>query len=530
MKRRKLWTAVALMAAIAGVALGAQWSSGNSDVATAAPSPNAVTDASQIFGCRASVARVDIETLTIEPAVANTGTVPCKDDQTLLQKVAVPSSAEDLVTVGPAGAFTYETGSLGDAPGATAVTAVDAVSIPSIGLTIVGPIQAQASYECEGTTLVENGSSDLSVIDLDGKEIDLASSSSPTAPITIPGLATITFNQEIKTNTSLTERILDVQLLTGIDIVVGEATVTLPVGDPCSGNVTPTTTTATDTITTPATTTTVTTPGGTTTVVTTPGTSTTTTKTITTPGTGTGYAIAVGSTPTNLEACAPGSQLDPATGDCVIFLAGGGTIYVSKPFKGPSGGTVETIPEAESQYGVDPCLTEAGLQDWVLVATARGGRVKGTPYSDRILAMGAYERVAGLAGNDCIWGKGGNQTLFDGNGKDRTYVGTGHNRVGIGNGNNYINARYISGAVGTDWLTDGNGDNTIYGGKNATRIDDGLGHDKVYGGAKGDRIYIASGDAKVWCGNGKDTLFARGSTALFGQKHSCEKIHFLKSK
>ncbi len=222
-----------------------------------------------------------------------------------------------------------------------------------------------------------------------------------------------------------------------------------------------------------------------------------------------------------LEDCAPGSVLDSSSGDCVIY-DGSQTIFVSKPFKGPTGGTVVPLDYARAHYH-SSCLAGSGAA-YALIVTAVNGSAKGTPSSDRIIGLGAGEKIAGLAGDDCIDAQGTKAKVTDGNGRDRIYVTKGVNRVVAGNGPNVIH-----GGNGRNWITDGTGNDYIYGGKLSNRID-AYGNEKhIYGGPANDRIWTNSIRAYVSCGGGKaDRLFARRKIAAYGVKHGCEKIGLLK--
>ncbi len=470
----------------------------SSTTATTTTTPNAPPpgSASALFGCRAGVVPLYLGSATtplIDVGSANEATSPCYNASSTVGTVPLQLDELNLNlgTVGPASAYTYEDGAAGSAtqPGVAAVANIQAVNL-NLGsgvTTIVGPVQADAAIECQDNKPVIFGQSTLKVVYYNGQKTVLPPGSID-YKINVGAGIYIEFDQQIKTATSIEENTIVIHLADGLEVIVGQAYAQMANANSCA-NTEPTSTTTTSTTTSSS-----------------------------------------GSAEPNLNECPSGTVLDIPIGECVIYGPGGQIIVVSKPFHGPTGGVVLTIGEAIKKYGTDPCLRESGLQNWVLVATARGNRVSGTPYSDRILALGGYERVAGLGGNDCIWGKGGNQTIFDGNGKDRIYVGRGHNRVGVGNGNNWIDGSYIEGANGTDWITDGNGNNTIWGGKLASRLDDGLGHDQVHAGPKADRIYIAGGDAKVQCGTGKDVLYARSRTAAYGLKHGCESVHYLRAK
>jgi hypothetical protein len=420
------------------------------------------------FGCRASVARVGLggSTLT-EPTVANPDTAPCNNDSKAVSTVDLLQSATPGLTAGPAGAFTHSVFSQTNSfsPGATAVVNVTGVTIPSPSgaIMIVGPVEAVASYACSNGQLTSMAQSTLDVINVNGKNMTLPAPGTPTT-IQLGGGSYIAVNEKIQTSNSLTERVLDVHLAGLADIVVGEAKVTQSTSDPCAGTNGP---------------------------------------------------------PPVLEICPPGSTLAVVAQFCEIILPGGERIIVSRPFAGPSGGTVIALSVARKKYH-SPCLYGPGPK-FILVAKKVHGRVFGTPKSDRILGLGAFERIAGLGGNDCIDGKGGNQTIWDGNGKERIWFSGGHNRVGIGNGNSMLTGR-----TGHDWITAGNGNDTVHTGSGNTRLDVGLGKDHVFGGKGRNRFFVASGRAVVSCGSGKhNTAFLRKGVSAYAAKHGCQTIHLL---
>ena len=425
------------------------------------------------FGCRASTLRVTLlGSLTTEPTIANPNTTPCATDTAGSATVSVPTTGSSIVDAGPVGAFTYSafSPSGATAPGATAVAAVQGVTIPTGSggfISVAGPIQATASYSCVNDQLQASGSSTLDLIDVNGANQTVPAGQPMT--IQLGGGSYIAVNEQITTATSLTERVLDIHLAGLADVVVGEAEVTQSISDPCAG-----------------------------------------TK---------------GPQPV-LEICPPGSPLNIGAQLCEIVVTNpNGTttvIVVSRPFQGPSGGTVYPTSEVAKKYPGYPCTTGPGPL-FALVATKRGGRVYGTPKSDRILALGAYERVAGLGGNDCIDGQGGHQVIFDGNGNDKDYSAAGFNRVAVGNGNDYVNARN-----GSVWITAGNGRDTVYGGHGRSRIDVGLGKDHIYGGPSKNRIWGGANGAKISCGTGHhNTAFVRTKAERYAKRHGCQHIHLL---
>jgi Ca2+-binding RTX toxin-like protein len=436
--------------------------------AGAAPLISHASNSVPPFGCRASGLRVDLGGTPIEPEVANASTYPCHTDSKGVASVLVPNGGSTAASAGPVGAFTYSAGSAGGnvAPGAAAVASIRGLNIPTSSgiITVVGPVQVSATYACVNDKTVGSGQSTLDVIDVNGKPNQLPA---PGAPQTIQlgGGAYIAVNEQIKTATSITERALDIHLANGTDIIAGEAIVTQNGVNACQGT---------------------------------------------------------SGTPPILEICPPGSTLDVVHQRCIIILNGGKTIiYVSRPFKGPSGGTVVALSVARKRYH-SPCLHGRGPK-FALIATKRGGRVQGTEYSDRILARGAYERVAGMGGPDCIDGTGGNQRLFDGNGNDRVYASGGFNRIGVGNGNDYINGRN-----GRDWITAGNGNDTIHTGQGSSRVDAGIGRDKIFGGKGKNRIWVVGDHALVRCGSGKhNTAFVRRKAKKYALAHGCQHVHVL---
>jgi hypothetical protein len=543
----KTWTVAAFAAVVLGItfslllggAFGPAAATGAAPAATPNATPAAI-DASQITGCRSSVARVVLAGTTVaEPAVANNTSAAltnCQDDTTLVQKTALLGTPTvNFGQVGPAGADTFETGALNGNPlGATAVTDVNAASLTFGGytLSVAGPLEAQAVAGCAktgsdtyATSPYLDGTADLDAITITGPGLPAAGETLEIGqyvndivgnlPAALGALITIKANEQItapagSSPNTITERLLDITLLgSGAQVVVGEAQAALPNNGVCATNVPPNTT-PTPPVTVPGTTTTVTGTNGTVTTVTTGGT-----------GPGTTTIVPGGTVPSYLQECPTGSTLDPTSGDCVIFYQGQ-TIYVSKPFKGPTGGTVVPLAAAQAKFK-SSCLAGAG-PNYVLLVTALNAVAKGTPSSDRILGLNTGQHISGLAGDDCIDEQSANGKVVDGNGKDRIYVTSGSNRVVAGNGPNTIH-----GGNGKNWITDGTGDDYIYGGSLANRID-AYGNEKhIYGGKSNDRIWTNSIRAFVSCGGGNaNILFGREKIIAYGKKHGCQKLGRLK--
>jgi Ca2+-binding RTX toxin-like protein len=462
------------------------------------------------FGCRASSARVTLlnsAALTVEPITANPSTTPCATDNHGLDSVSVPSSNK-LLDAGPAAAFTFSstsqdatTGAV--APGAAALASIDGVTIPTSqgAITIVGPVEASASYVCSNGTLTAASHSTLDLLKVGNQEIALPS---PGASMTIPlgNLGYIAVNEKIQTANSITERVLDVHLNGIADVVVDEAKVTVTGNDPCAGSTGPV-------------------------------------------------------TPPATNPCPSGTTYDAALQACVIVI-GGKTIIVSAPFQGPTGGKVLAVTVARKRFK-SPCLSGAGPA-FVIVGTKHHDRINGTRKSDRILALGGNDRVSGQGGADCIDGGGGNDRIWAGKGDSRIYGRTGNDRVAAQDGNSKV---WLG--AGHDLAFLGNGNVTVYGGRGADRIGVGRGHDhvyggpgndrisvvdgfgdRVYGGAGADKIWIGLGQAQVWGGAGADRIWSRSEAVSFNcgggfdlayltsigkpfaATHSCDRIRLVK--
>jgi Ca2+-binding RTX toxin-like protein len=447
---------IAALITVALVAMGT--ATGATGATTSSPSTTTP------FGCRASVSRLTSNNSTVlEPLVANQQTTPCMTDSRGVTSVNVPQNDNGNVNGGPAGAFTDSAFSPtgGTAPGASALAEVSGMVVPTSSGTVevAKSAQATASYACINGTLTPSATTTLNAVTVNGQALSVPPGTQETYQL--GGGSYIVVNEKIQTSTSLTERLLDIHVSGGDQIVIGEAEVTLASSDPCAGT--------------------------------------------------------NNEPPPNTNACPPGSTLDPGAMVCEIVLPGQ-VIVIGPPYKGPTGGKVVAVSVARKHYN-SPCLNGPGPK-YALIAYKAHGRVTGTPRSDRILAFGNGERIAGLAGGDCIDGRGWGQTIWDGNGKDRIYGGPGKTRIGIGNGNSEIEGRQ-----GSDWITAGNGNDWIWGGARASRIDAGLGRDHIFGGPHANRIWVASGHAFVSCGSGKRNIaFLRLRTSKYARKHGCQRI------
>jgi Ca2+-binding RTX toxin-like protein len=435
------------------------------------------------FGCRASVSaiRPSLALATVEPYVANRAETPCATDSAGASSGTTGSTVGgSVVTAGPGAAYTYSSASadqtLGTvAPGATSLASVDGGTINNAADTVVlaGPAQAQASYDCVNGAVVPSASSNVSAATVNGQS---TAPSSPGAEQTtqLGGGSYLTINQKVQTATSLTERLVFEHIAGVGDYVLGEAQVTLADADPCAG---------------------------------------------TTGSGGSNGGSGGGTTPATLNACPPGSTLIASTQLCEIVLPGGTDIVVSRPFEGPTGGTVVALAVARKKYR-SPCLYGAGSQ-YAIIGTNHADRIEGTVHADRILGLGGNDRIAGQGGNDCIDGGAGNDRIYGGKGNERIYGGPGNDRISVQGGNSYVN-----GGPGNDRIVLGNGNDRVYGGPGNDRISVGRGNDHVWGGPGNDTISAGNGNDSIWgqggndsilVGTGKDHLFGgSGDNRLFG--------------
>lgn len=410
------------------------------------------------FGCRASLVRVTLGTAPIEPTVANRPGTPCATASGGVNSLSIPTMANPFVIVGPAGVYTFNASSQPTTtgpvlPGAAAVTSIQAVTIPTPkgALVIVGPVEDKVGYACSAPDkLTEESSSTLDVIYLNGQAIALPS---PGATLKIPlgSDAYVIVNEKTEDSTSLTERILHVHLGGLADIVLGEAKVT-HAANPCA-NLT---------------------------------------------GGGGG---STSPTPPSLNPCPAGSSLDAQLQECVIVLPNGTVIVISKPFEGPTGGTVVALGQARKKYH-SKCLFGSG-PSYAIVGTNHADRITGTHLPERILGLGGNDRIAGQGGNDCIDGGNGNDNIFGGNGKERIYGGNGNDRISVQAGNSYV-----WGGSGNDRIFLGNGNMHVYGQAGNDRISTGRGNSVVDGGPGNDNLSIGDGDSRVFGGTGNDKIYA----------------------
>ncbi len=425
-----------------------------------AASASAATPATNPFGCRASLVRVKLLSIpAVEPIVANKATSPCATQTQGLNQASVPSVTDGLLLAGPAGVFTASSTSQASdagtvAPGAAALATIDGVTLPTTSgaIIIAGPVQASASYACVNGTVRSTAQSTLQVITVAGKKYTVPSDKPST--ISLGGGSYIRVNEQIRTAGSITERVLDVHLKGLADVVLGEAQVTRPGSSPCAGtNDQP---------------------------------------------------------PPSLTPCPAGSTLNVAARVCEIIINNRTVIVISRPFDGPTGGTVLALSVARKRY-TSRCLKSPGPK-YAIVGTNANNRITGTNRAERILGLGGKDRIAGRGGNDCMDGGTANDNLFGGNGNNRQYGGSGSDRLFAKNGN-----VFIDGGSGNDRLFLGNGNDRVYGRGGNDRISVGSGTDRVWGGAGNDALTTGNGRDMVDGGAGNDHIFVgKGKDHVFG--------------
>jgi Ca2+-binding RTX toxin-like protein len=432
------------------------------------------------FGCRASVQglRLTAPLPAAEPYVANPAETPCATDTAGASQSSTGSTTGGTVSAGPSAAYTVSDIST---PGATALASVDGGTLNGTGnsVALTGPAQAQASYVCVNGASAPSGSSDVSVAVINGQTVR---PSSPGAETTVPlgGGSYATINQQVQTATSLTERLVVMHIAGVGDYVLGEAQVTRPTVDPCTGG-----------------------SGG--------------------AGSGTGGS-GPGSGGDSLSACPPGSVLVASAQLCEIVTAGGSqSVVVSKPFEGPTGGTVMSLADARKKYK-SSCLSGKGPK-FVVVGSNKADTIKAAKTAERILALGGNDKVTVKRGASCVDGGAGRDTIAGGAGKVRLYGGNGNDRLTAKNGSSYV-----SGGNGADRITLGNGRDRVLGGAGNDRITVGTGKDHVFGGAGRDRLRATGRIDYVNGGTGRDLAYVTAKEMKYAHRHGCETVRRIRAK
>lgn len=129
------------------------------------------------------------------------------------------------------------------------------------------------------------------------------------------------------------------------------------------------------------------------------------------------------------------------------------------------------------------------------------GRDSATDYH---YAMGEQgdDTMDGADGSPAFLSGGiGNDSITGGNGNDRLFGDSGHDYISAGLGNDTV-----YGGDGADGLFAGEGDDQIYGGAGADDISDTGGFNRIFGEGGNDRIYAGDDDDFVSGGAGEDWM------------------------
>lgn len=409
----------------------------------AVPANARAQDGNANSGCRASAARVTTTqpALTVEPVRANANTSPCSS-----QSAAVLAPA----TVGPisasaVGAFTNRAPDGG--VGAIASAAKATVVLGSLTLA-ADEVEATAAAGCDGSL---TGSSRVVNLTINGNLIALPPNN---ATVTIPlgPLGTIVLNEEVREATRITRRAVRATTPAG-EIVLAEA-----IAGPgaCASDTAP------------------------------------------------GPAPVSGVAGAGPNPCPNGATYDPSRNLCVIRESNGNVIVVGRPFEGPSGGTVFSLPEARKR-SKSPCLRGGGPK-FAVLGTKGNDRITGSNRSDRIVLLAGRDHSEGGRGDDCIDGGRGRDTMSGALGNDR-----------------------ILGGSGRDALIGGSHVDRLHGGSGNDTINSGFGRDRVFGGKGSDRINAATAgppSRKLRCGKGRDKIRVNRNERK--RVRGCERVYMIR--
>jgi len=428
---------------------------------SAAPAAAQSAVPSAFFNCRASALYASVTGADrIEPTVANgnprtgDGRNPdfalCADGDVGLGSTATQLSippdfasartASAITSIDPDNAFPVDQKAGADA------SIEDLRLLLGSGAVVLGVAVANstAAASCQGTTPALTGTSQLTGLTLGGTPVTLDELITQLTVALEPlgDIVEITPNEQVRDGTSLTVRALHIKVLRVagedplLDVVLAESRVVAPQG-----------------------------------VCVRPAAD----------GTGVG-----GQGGTVVRPCAPGSELDAQRGVCVIRGEGPGgkDIIIGRPFRGPSGGTVDSLGDARKRYPSNPCVRGSG-PGYVILGTSKADHITGTDGSDRILTFAGNDRVSGGRGDDCIHGGSGRDVLGGSGGADRIWGSTGRDALNGGSSN--------------DRLSAGSGNDTINAGYGADRVLGGTGRDFI-------NVATAGRKARVSCGSGRDKV------------------------
>ena len=173
---------------------------------------------------------------------------------------------------------------------------------------------------------------------------------------------------------------------------------------------------------------------------------------------------------------------------CEIVSADGSqNIVVSKPFAGPTGGTVVSLAAARKKMK-SPCLSGKGPR-FVVMGTNKANTIRSGKTAERILALGGNDRVIVKNAASCVDGGSGADRITVGNGRDRVFGGAGKDTITVGKGK-----------------------------------------DHLFGGAGNDRLRAAGRTEYVNGGKGKDVAYVTAKEMKYAHRHGCEKVHRIRAK
>ena len=448
---------------------------------TLAAAPGASAEGT--WGCRASSGYIGLPGQDrIEPLVANGNTrtsttspdrALCADDEARTTESSSPALQAPFAstTIDPDTARSPD-------QRVTAAAGASRALIVNGGFTLSATdIRADAAASCVGATPTFTGTSKVNDAIVNGQAVgddpttvEQAGNGVNGAPV--GGLVRVTFNEQVKDASGLTQRAIHVELRDGAGNVTynevtsearvtGASSVCTRGGGGGAGGSS----------------------GG---------------------GSGGGAGGGSGTSSASNSICPRGSTYDPGAGLCVIERTENGrttVISVGRPNEAPSGGTVVPVDEVTGKAAKGPCVKGRGPK-YVVLGTNRADKITGTNRADRIISLGGKDKVSGGRGNDCLDGGSGPDRLDGSLGSDRIY-----------------------GQSGSDSLLLGAGNDKGYGGDARDRIITGFGADRVWSGAGNDVINAASAGpaAKVVCGGGFDKTRVNGNERK--RTRGCERVY-----
>lgn len=124
-------------------------------------------------------------------------------------------------------------------------------------------------------------------------------------------------------------------------------------------------------------------------------------------------------------------------------------------------------------------------------------------------------------GDDTLYGGDGNDTIGSAAGNDALFGDGGNDTVNGGSGNDTVwgggGADVVYGNTNDDVAYGNLGNDTVYGGQNQDSVYGGQGQDVVYGNLSADAVFGNAGDDTLYGGQGGDTMYGgAGGDVIFG--------------